>query len=102
MPIYRGHMDIELPISAEVNGGCAVGLKPNSPRVAAEEILLDAVDVSIWLKVSEDWVWDHASRRAPFLPAIWLSDGALRFKRSKIAEFINERERLSAKRRRRR
>jgi hypothetical protein len=79
MPIYRGHMDIELPISAEVNGGCAVGLKPNSPRVAAEEILLDAVDVSIWLKVSEDWVWDHASRRAPFLPAIWLSDGALRF-----------------------
>ena len=102
MPIYRGHMDIELPISAEVNGGCVVGLKPNSPRVAAEEILLDAVDVSIRLKVSEDWVWDHSSRRAPFLPAIWLSDGVLRFKPSKIDEFIDERERLSAKRRRRR
>jgi hypothetical protein len=102
MPIYRGHMDIELPTSTEVNGGCAEGLKPKSPRVATEETLLDAVDVSIWLKVSEDWVWDHASRRAPFLPAIWLSDGVLRFKPSKIAEFINERERLSTKRRKRR
>ncbi len=69
---------------------------------APEEILLDAEDVSIWLKVSEDWVWDHASRRAPFLPAIWLSDGALRFKRNKIAEFRDETERLSTKHRKRR
>jgi len=37
-----------------------------------------------------------------FLPAIWLSDGVLRFKPSKITEFIEERERLSTKRRRRR
>jgi len=99
---YRGHMDSEQPISTEVNGECWEGFTPKSPRVPPEEILLDAEDVSIWLKVSEDWVWDHASRRAPFLPAIWLSDGALRFKRSKIAQFIDERERLSAKRRRRR
>lgn len=102
MPIYRRHMDSELPISTEVNGGCGEGCKPKSPRVAPEEILLDAEDVSIWLKVSEDWVWDHANRRAPFLPVIRLSDGVVRFKRSKIAEFIDERERLSAKRRRRR
>ena len=102
MPIYRGHMDSELPISTEVNDGCAEGFTPKAPRVAPEEILLDAVDVSIWLKVSEDWVWDHASRRAPFLPAIWLSDGVVRFKPSKIDEFIDERERLSTKRRRRR
>ena len=64
--------------------------------------MLDAVDVSIRLKVSEDWVWDHSSRRAPFLPAIWLSDGVLRFRPSKIDAFIEERERLSAKRRKRR
>lgn len=102
MPIYRGHMDSELPISTDAAGGGAEGLKPKSPRVPPEEVLLDAVDVSIRLKVSEDWVWDHSSRRAPFLPAIWLSDGVLRFKPSKIAEFIDERERLSAKRRRRR
>ncbi len=102
MPIYRGHMDIELTSSTDANGECAEGFKPKPPRVEPEEILLDAKDVSIKLKVSEDWVWDHASRRAPFLPAIWLSDGVLRFKRSKIAEFIDERERLSTKRRRRR
>lgn len=66
------------------------------------ERLLNAKEVAVWLNVTEDWVWDHASRRAPFLPAIWLSDGALRFKREKIAEFIDERERLSAKRRKRR
>ena len=102
MPIYRGHMDSELPISTDATGGGAEGLKPKSPRVAPEEVLLDAEDVSIWLKVSEDWVWDHANRRAPFLPVIRLSDGVVRFKRSKIAEFIDERERLSAKRRRRR
>ena len=102
MPIYRGHMDIELPNSTEGAGGCAEGFKPKSPRVAPEEILLDAVDVSIRLKVSEDWVWDHSSRRAPFLPAIWLSDGVLRFRPSKIDAFIEERERLSAKRRKRR
>ena len=95
-------MDIEQPISTDATGGCADGFKPKSPRVAQEETLLDAEDVSIWLKVSEDWVWDHAGRRAPFLPAIWLSDGALRFKRSKIAEFIDERERLSTRRRKRR
>jgi len=77
--------------------------KGSRPRLRApEEILLDAVDVSIRLKVSEDWVWDHSSRRAPFLPAIWLSDGVVRFKPSKIDEFIDERERLSTKRRRRR
>lgn len=102
MPIYRGHMDIVLPISTDATGGCAEGLKPESPRIAPEESLLDARDVSIWLNVSEDWVWDHASRRAPFLPAIWLSVGVLRFKPSKIAEFINERERLSTMRRKRR
>jgi len=75
---------------------------PARGRTDPEEVLLDAKDVATWLKVTEDWVWDHASRRAPFLPAIWLSDGALRFKRIKIAQFINERELLSSKRRKRR
>jgi len=64
--------------------------------------LLNAKEVAAWLGVTEDWVWDHANRRAPYLPAIWLSNGALRFRRSGIAEFIDERERLSAKRRKRR
>jgi predicted DNA-binding transcriptional regulator AlpA len=75
---------------------------PTCSRADPADVLLDAKDVAEWLHVTEDWVWDHASRRAPFLPAIWLSEGALRFKRSKIVEFIDERERLSTKHRKRR
>jgi len=60
-----------------------------------DDPLLDAKEVAAWLRVSEDWVWDHSTRRAPFLPAIWLSSGALRFRRSEIEAFINERKRLS-------
>lgn len=95
-------MDSELPISEGDSGGGTGGMKPSPPRVDPEEILLDAEDVALWLKMSKDWVWDHSTRRAPFLPAIWLSGGALRFKRPAIANFIDERERLSTKRRRRR
>jgi predicted DNA-binding transcriptional regulator AlpA len=67
-----------------------------------DDPLLDAKGVGAWLGVSEDWVWDHSTRRAPFLPAIWLSNGALRFRRSAIRAFIDERERLSSLRRKRR
>ena len=97
-------MSIDLQDSADVPGNREAGYLPLSARGRMDpaDVLLDAKDVAEWLHVTEDWVWDHASRRAPFLPAIWLSDGALRFKRSKIAEFIGERERLSTKRRRRR
>ena len=67
-----------------------------------DDPLLDAKEVAAWLRVSEDWVWDHSTRRAPLLPAIWLSPGALRFRRSAIESFITERERLSRIRRKRR
>jgi predicted DNA-binding transcriptional regulator AlpA len=67
-----------------------------------DDLLLDAKAVAAWLGVSEDWVWDHSTRRAPLLPAIWLSPGALRFRRSAIKSFIAERERLSRIRRKRR
>lgn len=73
-----------------------------SDSPAEHDALLNAKEVAAWLGVTEDWVWDHSTRRAPYLPAIWLSNGALRFRRCKITEFIDERERLSAKRRTRR
>lgn len=97
-------MGIDLQDSADFSSGRAAEYQPvpACDRADPADVLLDAQDVAIWLKVSEDWVWDHSSRRAPFLPAIWLSDGALRFKRNKIAEFIDERERLSTRRRKRR
>jgi predicted DNA-binding transcriptional regulator AlpA len=57
--------------------------------------------VAARLNVSKDWVWDHSSRKAPFLPVIRMGDGALRYRASKIEEFIDERERLTGLRRRR-
>jgi len=64
--------------------------------------LLTAEDVALKLKVSKDWVWDHSSRRVPYLPVIRMSDGALRYRASGIEEFLRERERASVLRRKRR
>jgi len=63
--------------------------------------LLTVEDVAERLKVSRDWVWDHSSRKAPYLPVIRMGDGALRYRASKIEEFIDERERLAGLRLRR-
>lgn len=64
--------------------------------------LLTAEDVAERLKVSKDWVWDHSSRRLPYLPVIRMSDGALRYRTSQIEAFLGERERASVLRRKRR
>ena len=71
-------------------------------EVETVDPLLTAEDVALRLRVSKDWVWDHSSRRLPYLPVIRMSDGALRYRASKIEEFINERERLAGPRRMRR
>lgn len=57
--------------------------------------LLTVDEVALRLRVSRDWVWDHSSRRIPRLPVIRMGDGALRYRMSRIEEFITERERLS-------
>jgi predicted DNA-binding transcriptional regulator AlpA len=62
---------------------------------SVEEPLLTAEEVAERLKVSKDWVWDHSSRRLPYLPVIRMSDGALRYRASQIEEFVLERERVS-------
>jgi predicted DNA-binding transcriptional regulator AlpA len=72
-------------------------------RVTAKEVadpLLTVDDVARRLNVSRDWVWDHSSRKSPQLPVIRMGDGALRYRASRIEAFIDERERLSAMRRR--
>ena len=72
-----------------------------APKKAIElEPLLTAEDVARRLNVSTDWVWDHSSRKKPLLPVIRMGDGALRYRASGIEAFIDERERLSALRRR--
>jgi hypothetical protein len=68
----------------------------------AVDLLLTAEDVALKLKVSKDWVWDHSSRRWPYLPVICMSDGVLRYRASGIDEFLRERERASHLRRKRR
>ena len=73
-----------------------------SEQTTSIEPLLTAEAVADRLKVSRDWVWDHSSRRLPYLPVIRMSDGALRYRASQIEEFLSERERVSNLRRKRR
>lgn len=70
-------------------------------RVVEMEPLLTAEDVAKRLNVTKDWVWDHSSRKAPYLPVIRMSDGVLRYRWSEVEEFVHERERASVLRRKR-
>ena len=78
-----------------------IALAQNTEQTHSADPLLTAEDVAERLKVSRDWVWDHSSRKAPYLPVIRMGDGALRYRASKIEEFIDERERLAGLRLRR-
>lgn len=67
--------------------------------------LLTPEQVAKRLNTSLDWVWDHSSRKTPFLPVIRFGNGPgragiLRYRASKIEEFIAEQERLSTMRHR--
>ena len=75
---------------------------PAMQEMDAVDSLLTVEDVAERLRVSRDWVWDHSSRKAPYLPVIRMSDGVLRYRESQIEEFVNERERLSSLRRKHR
>ena len=57
-------------------------------EVETVDPLLTAEEVALRLKVSKDWVWDHSSRRLPYLPVIRMSDGALRYRASGIEELL--------------
>ena len=71
-------------------------------QMPSRDVLLTVEDVAQRLNVTKDWVWDHSSRKAPYLPVIRMSDGVLRYRLSEVDEFVSERERLSAIRRKRR
>jgi predicted DNA-binding transcriptional regulator AlpA len=75
------------------------------PTTQLDEVadpLLTAEDVAAKLKVSTDWVWDHSSRKLPYLPVIRMSNGVLRYRASGIDEFLKERDHASNLRRKRR
>jgi predicted DNA-binding transcriptional regulator AlpA len=71
-------------------------------QMPSRDVLLSVEDVAQRLNVTKDWVWDHSSRKAPYLPVIRMSDGVLRYRSSEVEEFINERERISSMRRKHR
>jgi len=79
-----------------------MNIMPAIQSLGAEDPLLTADEVAAKLKVSTDWVWDHSSRKLPYLPVIRMSDGVLRYRASSIEEFLRERERTSTLRRKRR
>ena len=79
-----------------------MSLAASVERISVKDPLLTADDVAARLNVTKDWVWDHSSRKAPYLPVIRMSDGVLRYRESELEEFVNERERLSSLRRKRR
>ena len=66
-----------------------------------KDTILTVDDVAQRLNVSRDWVWDHSSRKYPLLPVIRFGDGALRYKASRIEEFIDEQARLTVMKRKR-
>jgi predicted DNA-binding transcriptional regulator AlpA len=88
------HSEVEL-VPTRVSDASA--RKPPHRSVESEP-LLTADQVARRLNVSSDWVWDHSSRKKPYLPVIRMGDGTLRYRPSEIEEFVNERERLSSMR----
>ena len=95
-------------ISSASFGAAATALETYMAMTATVEqmpirdLLLTVEEVAERLRVSKDWVWDHSSRKTPYLPVIRVGDGTLRYRSSQIEAFVNERERLSALRRKRR
>jgi predicted DNA-binding transcriptional regulator AlpA len=78
-------------------------IAPGETRTAPSDLdpLLNVDDVARRLNVSRDWVWDHSSRKLPYLPVIRMGDGTLRYRSSAIEGFISDQEQLTAARRRR-
>jgi len=53
------------------------------------ERLLTINEVAAWLGVSKAWVYDHTTRKKPFLPCVRLGE-LTRFRRTEIERFIQE------------
>ena len=95
-------------IPASDQGAIIPAVQPETPKRILgvghgqdKDPLLTADDVAERLNVTKDWVWDHSSRKAPYLPVIRMGDGTLRYRASQIEEFIDQRERLTQIRRKR-
>lgn len=81
-----------------------LNIKGSAENEREYDPLLTPEQVARRLNTSLDWVWDHSSRKTPLLPVIRFGDGPgragmLRYRASKIEEFIKEQERFTNARR---
>ena len=53
------------------------------------ERLLTINEVAVWLGISKAWVYDHTTRKTPFLPCVRFGE-LTRFRRAEIERFIQE------------
>ena len=104
---FPGSSSEAASIPARDQGAVIPAVQPETPKrilgagLQDKDPLLTAEDVAQRLNVTKDWVWDHSSRKAPYLPVIRMGDGTLRYRASRIEEFIDQRERLTQTRRKR-
>jgi excisionase family DNA binding protein len=63
----------------------------SQPRqhTADADRLLTINEVAEWFGVSKAWVYDHATRKRPFLPCVRFGE-LTRFRREEIEKFIQE------------
>jgi excisionase family DNA binding protein len=64
-------------------------VRRTSQHIADPDRLLTTNEVAEWLGVSRAWVYDHATRKKPFLPCVRLGE-ITRFRRAEIERFIQE------------
>ena len=56
---------------------------------ASSERLLTVEDVACWLGVSKGWIYDHTTRKKPFLPCVRMGE-VTRFRSTDVEAFIRE------------
>jgi excisionase family DNA binding protein len=59
------------------------------PHNTDPDRLLTINEVAEWLGVSKAWVYDHSTRKKPFLPCVRLGE-ITRFRRAEIESFIQD------------
>jgi excisionase family DNA binding protein len=77
------------------NDGANAYRQPAQHRRTDRDRLLTINEVAEWLGVSKAWVYDHATRKKPFLPCVRFGE-LTRFRREEIERFIQEHARVNA------
>ena len=76
------------------NDGANAYRQPAQHQRTGRDQLLTINEVAEWLGVSKAWVYDHATRKKPFLPCVRFGE-LTRFRREEIEGFIQEHARVN-------